>query len=191
MESIYLGILWTLYYALHSYFASDRVKEFIRFKLKGVYVYYRMLYSLFAAFNFFLLAWLHLLVQTPELFNGSLGYTIVGVLFIVFGGVITAAALKTYKSGFWYRNQVDQSDEKLIRSGLNAYVRHPLYFGAILIVLGVFLVSPQLKNAVLVAITIIYIYIGTRLEERKLIERFGDAYRQYRRDVKMLIPFVF
>ncbi len=191
MESVYLGILWTLYYGLHSYFASDGVKDFIRLRLKGIYRYFRMLYSLFAAVNFFLLAWLHIMVQTPELFSGSDVSRVAGVVLIALGGGVTAAALKSYKTGFWYRNQVSDSAEKLIRTGMNAYVRHPLYFGAILIVFGVFLVSPQVKNAVLVVITLIYIYIGTKLEERKLIDRFGDAYRQYRREVKMLIPFVF
>ncbi|MCA1762364.1 MAG: isoprenylcysteine carboxylmethyltransferase family protein [Cryomorphaceae bacterium] len=188
---MYLGILWTVYYALHSYFASERVKEFIRHKLRTIYGYYRLLYSLFAAINFFLLAWLHLLVQTPELFSPSIAISIVGVGLIAAGALATVVALKSYKTRFWYRNQDSQSEEKLIRTGLNAYVRHPLYFGALLIVLGVFLVSPQLKNIVLALITFAYIYIGASLEERKLIGRFGDAYSQYRREVKMLIPFVF
>lgn len=35
----------------------------------------------------------------------------------------------------------------------------------------------------------IYIIIGTKLEERKLILEFGDAYINYQVEVPMLIPF--
>jgi protein-S-isoprenylcysteine O-methyltransferase Ste14 len=34
----------------------------------------------------------------------------------------------------------------------------------------------------------VYIIIGCILEERKLLAEFGDAYRQYQRQVPMLVP---
>jgi protein-S-isoprenylcysteine O-methyltransferase Ste14 len=35
----------------------------------------------------------------------------------------------------------------------------------------------------------IYVIIGTKLEERKLVLEFGDTYIQYQKEVPMLIPF--
>jgi len=37
----------------------------------------------------------------------------------------------------------------------------------------------------------VYILIGIQLEERKLIQEFGAEYLQYKKDVRMLIPFLF
>jgi methanethiol S-methyltransferase len=39
------------------------------------------------------------------------------------------------------------------------------------------------------AVTTIYILLGIYLEEKDLIEMFGDQYREYRRRVSMLVPW--
>ena len=81
--------------------------------------------------------------------------------------------------------------EKLIIKGINKYVRNPLSTGIIVFVLGYFLQQPTWMNLVSLFIIYSYIYIGTLLEEKKLEQVFGEEYRQYKKDVKMLIPFLF
>jgi protein-S-isoprenylcysteine O-methyltransferase Ste14 len=70
--------------------------------------------------------------------------------------------------------------------GLYKLVRHPLYVGW----LTIFWAAPTMTVAHLVfaLTTTAYILIAIQLEERDLVDAFGDRYTSYRRDTPMLIP---
>ena len=74
--------------------------------------------------------------------------------------------------------------------GLHRYMRHPLYSGTLLLCLGICVAFPQLKNWYVLLLMFVYLLIGIWLEEKKLIRHFGDAYVQYKKRVKRLIPGV-
>ncbi|MCB0855774.1 MAG: protein-S-isoprenylcysteine methyltransferase, partial [Bacteroidetes bacterium] len=61
----------------------------------------------------------------------------------------------------------------------------------IFILVGNFLLHTSLQVLIFTLITLIYLIVGTILEEKKLVNEFGDAYRDYQKKVKMLIPYIF
>jgi protein-S-isoprenylcysteine O-methyltransferase Ste14 len=78
-----------------------------------------------------------------------------------------------------------EDQERLHLSPLHRYVRHPWYSLGLVIVWTRDMDVPFLTAAVMVTL---YFVVGSRIEERKLIQYHGDFYRRYRKMVPGLIP---
>ena len=68
-------------------------------------------------------------------------------------------------------------------------VRHPIYTGLLIAILGTALVN-NLLGLIVVAVLVAYFYVCGIVEERNLTATFPTAYPEYKSRTKMLIPLV-
>lgn len=192
MHYLELALGWTLYFAVHSLLAANRVKEKCRLRFPAVYPCYRIIYNVVAMGGLVLMAAWSFRDNT-FLFKQTNGLIAAGIAFIVLGMLMLGVAFASFnvKEFLGLKAEVMDPGAKLVTTGVYKYVRHPLYTGVLLLLPGLFLYRPTLSILVFVLITIIYIEIGSRLEEKKLIGIFGEDYVQYRQSVKRYFPFIY
>lgn len=186
-----LVILWVSFYLLHSLFADMKIKRKFKGWVGSLFIWYRLLYSLFASVHFLGILMYTATLNEDPMFSSKPTLAYLGYVLATFGTIVLVRAFQKF-SPFEFVG-ISPSDEfvktdQLIVSGLHAHVRHPIYSGLILIFLGYTLVQPTLSSLVHLAMLIVYLPIGIYLEERKLIEKYGSPYEDYKKSVPALIP---
>lgn len=199
LKYLLLFLAWSAYFALHSFLAHQKTKDKMKQWLGEYFRFYRLGFNVISiALLLLILLFQFSLPNTPFIQEG-LWLSISGIIIFTIGLLILLYSFYTFNLaeffGFQQMKNADSSKQKeekqLIKSGLYAYVRHPLYFGVILLLLGALLYLPYYSTLIFVAVVFIYLPIGVHLEEQKLIDEFGREYQQYQREVKMLIPFIY
>ena len=82
----------------------------------------------------------------------------------------------------------ERKELMIIKIDVFARIRHPMYFGSILTFLSFVILSLSVIALIIFIIIVIFYYYLCRYEEQLLLERLGDEYKQYMKNVPMLIP---
>jgi protein-S-isoprenylcysteine O-methyltransferase Ste14 len=129
---------------------------------------------------------------TPGSFDLPRYSVIIGGLLIGAGIWVIVYSLRFLKTFRWMGHNVfGVSSEKdgLVQEGIYKYIRHPTYLGAILIFYGIFFIIPWV--IILIGVVSFHIYIvliHSKVEEKELIRRFGDAYLEYMNQTSGFVP---
>ena len=111
-------------------------------------------------------------------------FLIIFALPIVFPAAVTLG--RSYSSTLIIRK-----DHKLVQHGIYKYIRHPIYFGTILVFLGLPLILASLYGFFTMVLVIPLFLNRIKNEEKLLIEEFGEEYERYKETSRKLIPFLF
>ncbi len=182
-------VLWS---ALHSLLAADWLKARLQRLLGGVARRgYRLAYNLITVLT------LIPLLAVPALQPGAVLYRIPApwllltlALQALAALLIAVALLQTGLPAFLGLRQLVRPERgaapALQVTGVYRWIRHPLYTAGLVIVW----LTPVMTTSLLVLFIgfTIYIWIGSRIEERRLETEFGEAYRQYRNAVPGFLP---
>lgn len=106
------------------------------------------------------------------------------------GGLGIAVWARVHLGRNWGTPMSERADPELVTSGPYHWVRHPIYSGLILGLLGSAL-ALRIELLVVAMLVGAYFAYSATVEERNMMQAFPEAYPLYRRSTKMLIPFVF
>jgi protein-S-isoprenylcysteine O-methyltransferase Ste14 len=104
-------------------------------------------------------------------------------------GIALAVWARLHLGRNWGMPMTQRAEPELVTSGPYRFVRHPIYSGLLLAMLGTALVD-NLLGLTVVAVLIAYFYYCGTVEERNLATTFPKAYPEYRSSTKMLIPYL-
>ncbi len=117
-------------------------------------------------------------------------FEITGLVFFVFGNTITIWARLVLWDSFRLGAVKPSKNDKLIEKVPFMYVRHPMYSSVILISLGIALITKLFLFLSIFIILTICIMVIIPIEEKLLVEAYGDKYRIYREKTKLFLPFI-
>jgi len=120
---------------------------------------------------------------TDTLWRGILGVALCAI------GIAFAVWARVYLGRNWGMPMSVKESPELVVTGPYAYVRHPIYTGVILGMLGSALVAGWIWLIVALVAAAYFIWSATH-EEKQMEQTFPDAYPAYKKRTKMLIPFV-
>lgn len=154
--------------------------------------FYRLIYNVVAFVSLIPVLILQFSVEKIPLWQVSNYEQVIGKFICVWGVIFIATALQGYDlsefSGFDLAK--NNKPHELKTDGLLKYIRHPIYFGILLLFWGLFIADASTRNLSGAIAVTIYLLVGIYFEENKLVEIYGEAYTKYQKQVAMLIPFL-
>ena len=109
---------------------------------------------------------------------------------VTVAGVALAIWSRFYLGRNWSASVTVKRGHELIRSGPYSVVRHPIYSGFLLAILGTAIYQGEVKGLLALVLASVTWKIKSLHEEAFMVTEFGDQYAQYKRDVKSLVPWV-
>ncbi len=187
MTGLIVLIVWILFWILWGIFATltsqrnERYKHLISYPII-------VLFLIFVAFFFS--------YPPPELgflkyrfVSWGFGACLMGFILMV-AGLGFAVWARIYLGRSWRGDIKLTPQHQLIQSGPYKYVRHPIYSGMILAIIGTVLVLGELWVLVMFFVTTFAFVTKSRKEEKLLLQQF-PGYSQYKAKVKAFLPYLF
>lgn len=143
--------------------------------------------GLMLIFNFnqwFVTGWLTTRIiprEAPYVLGGAI-LTLAGMLFSLWARAILGSN--------WSATVTIKQNHELIRRGPYQIVRHPIYTGFLLGLLGTAFVYGFARCFVGVLVVGLAFWLKSQTEEQFMVQQFGEQYLHYRQQVRALIPYI-
>ncbi len=191
-QIIIISLLWIGFFIIHSVTASLTLKRWIASHFNTLMPAYRLGFNLLSGVLIIPILLLSYSWRSEPLWHWS------PPLFWITSGITAITIIALYFSLRYYdmpefmgtrqwreRNSQVEDQEQFVIGVFHRYVRHPWYTMGITLIWCRELDPIMLTNAIMLTL---YFIIGSRLEERKLVQYHGKVYADYSKCVPGLIP---
>lgn len=188
-----LAATWLAYAVVHSLLASLAVKRRVAARFPAAMPGYRLMFNVVALVLLVPPLWLTFAWRGPLLWswNGGWAWLANGLALAAVAGFVWSTRhydMKVFAGTSQWRAGAAAVEERgaLRLSPLHRYVRHPWYAFALVILWTRDMDAARLTSTICITL---YFWLGSLLEERKLLVFHGEAYARYRRRVNGLVPW--
>jgi protein-S-isoprenylcysteine O-methyltransferase Ste14 len=204
MELVADVIIIILFFAAFGYTHTLLASEKLKIQFKKIFgdliAFYRLIYNLLSLLSFYLIYELSpkphfiiydlpnpydLIILIPQLLSlAGLFWVFKYICFKEFLGLNQIKRFVEKK----YNTELDEEFTLRIE-GPYKYSRHPIYFFSITFLL--FRPVMDLFYLTFFICIVVYFYIGSYYEEKKLVRQFGNVYENYKKEVPRIFPVKF
>lgn len=131
---------------------------------------------------------------------GEIGIILVGILdwnsFLIKSFIRLPFGLVLSVVGYWFFHKSSKTlnlysysngDDSLVTEGFYRYSRNPQYFCAILIIIGIILITNSFGSFIIGFVAIVWFVMAVFLEESSLKQKYGQEYTEYCRNVRRFL----
>ncbi len=112
---------------------------------------------------------------------------LIGLALVLFGAYINILARREL-ARFWSPLSSSNEGQELIKSGIYARVRHPVYLSLLIYFLGVTLVAGNWYGCILFILFLGGLRERIKKEEEELYRKFGEEYEIYAKETPLILP---
>jgi protein-S-isoprenylcysteine O-methyltransferase Ste14 len=174
---IVFGILW-LVWGLRT--KPTQLRESLGSRFSYVVATVAAYYAMFS--SQIPMGWMHVCIIPREPWIEAFGIA------LTLAGLVFAVWARAYLGGNWSSNVTVKVGHQLVRTGPYRWVRHPIYSGLILAMIGTALNRRTVRGLVAVVLLWTGFTIKSRIEERFMEATFGPEYDEYRRGTGAMVP---
>jgi len=119
-------------------------------------------------------------------------FLILSLIPLIFGvrSLIKKGKPSPYRMGGDYLLGFEKTTQ-LVTTGVYRWIRHPLYSSLLFLIWGVFFKNPTFSGIVLAGCSIFCLILTAKADEAECIQFFGLEYKEYMKQTKMFIPYIF
>ena len=130
------------------------------------------------------------LITTRFFGDENIGFKLFGLFFILLGTIICRISQTTI--GKSWRVGIDINTKPgLITNGIYSKIRNPTYTGLYILCMGIFIILPTMLISHWILSFFLMMEFQVRCEEEYLEQQYGTDYKNYYKNTKRYLPFLY